>query len=119
MDFRLKLLAGTLAFAATAVSHAADPIKIGVAGPYTGGSSSMGVSMRDGVRRVTQLSEVVGLEGDVVIMNDVFAFEYEGEAADGTVRGGYRTSRARPAFSDRLSYFGLEQAWMDALEAPG
>ena len=50
MDFRLKLLAGTLAFAATGVSLAADPIKIGVAGPYTGGSSSMGVSMRDGVR---------------------------------------------------------------------
>jgi branched-chain amino acid transport system substrate-binding protein len=50
MDFRLKLLAGTLALAATAASHAADPIKIGVAGPYTGGSSSMGVSMRDGVR---------------------------------------------------------------------
>jgi pilus assembly protein CpaF len=75
--------------------------------------------MRDGVRRVTQLSEVVGLEGEVVIMNDVFAFAYEGEAADGTIRGGYRTSRARPAFSDRLSYFGLEQAWMDALEAPG
>ncbi|HEY9272866.1 ABC transporter substrate-binding protein [Achromobacter sp.] len=50
MDFRLKLLAGTLAFAASAASYAADPIKIGVAGPYTGGSSSMGVSMRDGVR---------------------------------------------------------------------
>lgn len=50
MDFRLKLLAGALAFAATAASYAADPIKIGVAGPYTGGSSSMGVSMRDGVR---------------------------------------------------------------------
>jgi len=50
MDFRLKLLAGTLAFAVSAAGYAADPIKIGVAGPYTGGSSSMGVSMRDGVR---------------------------------------------------------------------
>ena len=48
MDFRLKLLAGTLAFALSAASHAADPIKIGVAGPHRG-SSSMGVSMRDGV----------------------------------------------------------------------
>ena len=36
MDFRLKLLAGTLAFALSAASRAADPIKIGVAGPYTG-----------------------------------------------------------------------------------
>ncbi|KOF53208.1 MULTISPECIES: ABC transporter substrate-binding protein [unclassified Achromobacter] len=50
MDFRLKLLAGTLIFAVSAASHAADAIKIGVSGPYTGGSSSMGVSMRDGVR---------------------------------------------------------------------
>ena len=49
MDFRLKLLAGTLAFALSAASHAADPIKIGVAGLHRG-SSSMGVSMRDGVR---------------------------------------------------------------------
>src|SRR6201996_4227756 len=36
--------------AATTLSFAADPIKIGVDGPFTGGSSSMGVSMRDGVR---------------------------------------------------------------------
>jgi len=50
MDFRLKLLAGTLALSLCAVAQAADPIKIGVSGPYTGGSSSMGVSMRDGVR---------------------------------------------------------------------
>jgi branched-chain amino acid transport system substrate-binding protein len=50
MDFRLKVLAGALAFAAMAASHAADPIKIGVAGPYTGGSSSLGVSLREGVR---------------------------------------------------------------------
>ena len=45
----LKLAALSLA-AALGLAHAADPIKIGVAGPFTGGSSSMGVSMRDGVR---------------------------------------------------------------------
>jgi pilus assembly protein CpaF len=73
--------------------------------------------MRDGRRRVTQLSEVVGLEGEVVIMNDLFAFEYEGEDADGMIRGAYRTSRARPAFASRLAYFGLENAWAEALAA--
>ena len=49
--FRLSLT--TLAFAtltAFGSAQAADPIKIGVSGPFTGGSSSMGVSMRDGVR---------------------------------------------------------------------
>ncbi|ARP84009.1 amino acid ABC transporter substrate-binding protein [Bordetella genomosp. 8] len=50
MNHRLKLLVGTLAIALAGGAYAADPIKIGVSGPYTGGSSSMGVSMRDGVR---------------------------------------------------------------------
>jgi pilus assembly protein CpaF len=73
--------------------------------------------MRDGKRRVTQVAEVAGMEGDVVIMNDVFLFEYDGENPDGSVRGHYRTSRARPSFASRLSYFGLEQAWSEALDA--
>ncbi len=50
MHFRFKLLALSSALALSAAAFAADPIKIGVDGPYTGGSSSMGVSMRDGVR---------------------------------------------------------------------
>ncbi|WP_198970000.1 ABC transporter substrate-binding protein [Xylophilus sp. ASV27] len=54
MQFSFKLLtvAGAIAFSAGA--FAADPIKIGVDGPFTGGSSSMGVSMRDGVRLATE-----------------------------------------------------------------
>ena len=50
MLFRFKLLAVAGAIAFSAGAYAADPIKIGVNGPFTGGSSSMGVSMRDGVR---------------------------------------------------------------------
>ena len=47
----LKKTMTVLALACTSLAAmAADPIKIGVAGPFTGGSSSMGVSMRDGVR---------------------------------------------------------------------
>jgi branched-chain amino acid transport system substrate-binding protein len=49
MTFSASLTAITLA-CAMSLAHAADPIKIGVSGPFTGGSSSMGVSMRDGVR---------------------------------------------------------------------
>ena len=45
-----KLAIASLALGLSGIAAAADPIKIGVAGPFTGGSSSMGVSMRDGVR---------------------------------------------------------------------
>ena len=48
-----KLAIASAAFCVASLATAADPIKIGVAGPFTGGSSSMGVSMRDGVRLAT------------------------------------------------------------------
>ena len=54
MLVRFKLLAVASAVAFSAGAFAADPIKIGVDGPFTGGSSSMGVSMRDGVRLATE-----------------------------------------------------------------
>src|SRR3954468_20242482 len=50
MNFKLKMLVAGMALGFSASSMAADPIKIGVAGPFTGGSAPMGVSMRDGVR---------------------------------------------------------------------
>lgn len=52
LSFKLLAVVGAIAFSAGA--FAADPIKIGVDGPFTGGSSSMGVSMRDGVRLATE-----------------------------------------------------------------
>ncbi|MDM0087271.1 MULTISPECIES: ABC transporter substrate-binding protein [unclassified Variovorax] len=54
MQFRFKHLALAGAIALSTGAFAADPIKIGVDGPFTGGSSSMGVSMRDGVRLATE-----------------------------------------------------------------
>ncbi|RZT10722.1 branched-chain amino acid transport system substrate-binding protein [Duganella sp. CF402] len=50
MNFKLKLLVAGVALGFAAASQAADPIKIGVSGPFTGGSAPMGVSMRDGVK---------------------------------------------------------------------
>ena len=62
---QLTRLAGVLALAASAsLAFAADPIKIGVDGPFTGGSSSMGVSMRDGVRlAVDEINKSGGVLG--------------------------------------------------------
>ena len=72
--------------------------------------------MRDGVRRVTQVTEVVGLEGEVVTLNDVFIYEFETEGSEGDIRGRYRVSRMRPSCLQRLSYFGVDRIWMAALE---
>jgi pilus assembly protein CpaF len=72
---------------------------------------------RDGTRRVTQVTDVCGLEGDVVILNDLFQFEVEGETAEGRLLGRYRLNRARPSFHQRLVYFGMERAWAAAMEA--
>ena len=75
---------------------------------------------RDGGRRVVQVTEVCGLEGDVVILNDIFALEITGENHEGRLQGTYRISRARPAFFDRLSYHGLDQTWQGAMDGrPG
>jgi pilus assembly protein CpaF len=71
---------------------------------------------RDGGRRVIQVTEVCGMEGEVVILNDIFQWEMEGEGPDGRLRGRYKVSRARPNFLTRLSYFGLERAWFAAME---
>ena len=62
---QIAAAAAALAFAtAASVSMAADPIKIGVAGPFTGGSSSMGVSMRDGVRlAIEEINKAGGVLG--------------------------------------------------------
>jgi pilus assembly protein CpaF len=72
--------------------------------------------MRDGGRRVLGISEVCGLEGDVITMNDVFAFEYGGEDPSGRIQGRWVTPAIRPGFYDRLAYFGLGEAWMQALQ---
>ncbi len=71
--------------------------------------------MRDGIRRVTHISEIVGLEGEVITMQDLFNFEYQGENRDGTLLGSFKSSQVRPFFSKRAAYFGLERALLAAV----
>jgi pilus assembly protein CpaF len=61
----------------------------------------------DGKRRLTCLSEVVGMEGDVITMQDVFRFEQQGVAENGDVLGRLRPTGIRPKFADRLRANGV------------
>ncbi|HEX6142614.1 MAG TPA: CpaF family protein [Geminicoccaceae bacterium] len=73
--------------------------------------------MRDGVRRVTHVTEVVGMEGEVVTTQDLFTYQFEGEARDGTLVGGFKSSGVRPHFTKRAAYFGLDRALIQAMMA--
>ncbi len=71
--------------------------------------------MRDGVRRVTNVTEVVGMEGDIITTQDLFSFEFEGEDHDGNLFGTFKSSGLRPAFTAKASYFGLERSLLEAI----
>jgi pilus assembly protein CpaF len=71
--------------------------------------------MRDGVRRVTHVTEIVGMEGDVITTQDLFSFDYQGEGRDGTLIGQFKSSGVRPHFTKRAAYFGLERALQQAM----
>ncbi|MDI3559129.1 CpaF family protein [Bradyrhizobium sp. Arg816] len=71
--------------------------------------------MRDGQRRVIQICEVIGLEGEVITTNDIAAFEYEHEDVHGRISGTYRSTNAVPKFKSRLTYYGLDRAWAEAM----
>jgi pilus assembly protein CpaF len=74
--------------------------------------------LRDGTRRITNITEVVGTEGDVIITQDLLIFQIEGEDETGKIRGRHvGTGMARPAFWDRARYFGLDHELSDALDA--
>ena len=65
--------------------------------------------LRDGSRRVTQISEIVGAEGDIVSMSDLFAFDHSaGMDDDGRHMGVLTPTGLRPAFAERLRDAGIE-----------
>jgi pilus assembly protein CpaF len=73
--------------------------------------------MRDGVRRVTHVTEIIGMEGEVITTQDLFNFEFQGESREGTLIGQYKSSGVRPHFTKRAAYFGLERALQQAMMA--
>jgi pilus assembly protein CpaF len=62
--------------------------------------------LSDGTRKVMTISEVTGMEGDVICMQDIFVFERVGIDENGKVRGAFRATGLRPQFADRLATAG-------------
>jgi pilus assembly protein CpaF len=70
--------------------------------------------MRDGVRRITQIVEVAGVEGEVVVTQDLYRFITDGGAPGEPIRGRFVSSGLRPLFAERAREYGLDSE-IDAL----
>jgi pilus assembly protein CpaF len=66
------------------------------------------VRFSDGTRKVVKLSEITGMEGNTVVMHDVFIFEQKGIDKEGKVVGEYRATGVRPMFAERFRVYGFE-----------
>jgi pilus assembly protein CpaF len=64
--------------------------------------------MSDGTRKVTSISEIVGMEQDVITMQEIFLFERTGLTPDARVTGRFRATGVRPKCAERLRSLGLE-----------
>ncbi len=71
--------------------------------------------MRDGMRRIVQVTEIVGMEGDVITTQDLFTFQFQGETTDGKLRGVFKSAGVRPYFLPRAEYYGLDRALLEVI----
>ena len=71
--------------------------------------------LRDGSRKVTHVTEITGMEGEVVTMQDLFRFDFEGEDEFGRIIGKQKSSGLRPILFERARMFGLENKLLDVM----
>ncbi len=64
--------------------------------------------LSDGSRKVIKISEITGMEGETVTLQDIFQYEKMGVREDGHVIGGYRTTGIRPKFAEQLEASGIQ-----------
>ena len=64
--------------------------------------------LSDGTRRIIAISEVTGMEGETISMQDVFVYERKGIDKDGKVVGRFRPTGVRPRFAERLKVYGMQ-----------
>ncbi|MFN4210555.1 MAG: CpaF family protein, partial [Devosia sp.] len=73
--------------------------------------------LRDGSRRITHITEILGMEGDVIVTQDIFVYDIMGEDANGMLMGKHRsTGITKPQFAERARYFNEEANLVEALE---
>ncbi|NJC06577.1 pilus assembly protein CpaF [Sphingomonas kaistensis] len=70
--------------------------------------------LRDGSRRTTNITEVIGMEGEVIVTQELFKFEYLDESADGKIIGEYRSMGLRPYTLDKAKQYGFDQPYLEA-----
>ncbi|MEO7277221.1 MAG: CpaF family protein [Sphingomicrobium sp.] len=70
--------------------------------------------LRDGSRRTTNITEVIGMEGDVIVTQELFKFEYLDESADGKIIGEYRSMGLRPYSLEKAKQYGFDQPYLEA-----
>src|SRR5215204_2098927 len=64
--------------------------------------------LSDGTRRITSISEITGMEGETITMQEIFMFERKGVEKDGKVIGRFRPTGVRPRFAERLKQYGMQ-----------
>ena len=67
-----------------------------------------GARLSDGSRRITSISEITGMEGDIITMQEIFQFERRGVDKDGKVIGQFKATGVRPRFAERLKQYGMQ-----------
>jgi len=70
--------------------------------------------LRDGSRRTTNITEVIGMEGDVIVTQELFKFEYLDETADGKIIGEYRSMGLRPYTLEKAKMYGFDQPYLES-----
>jgi pilus assembly protein CpaF len=75
--------------------------------------------MSDGIRRVQNIAEIAGMEGDIITARELFTFQYRGERNDGTIQGEFQPTRMRPDFLARVTRHGLDHELLEALNIRG
>ncbi|MEP6875228.1 MAG: ATPase, T2SS/T4P/T4SS family, partial [Burkholderiales bacterium] len=67
-----------------------------------------GLRLIDGRRKITSIQEITGMEGDVITMQEIFAFKQTGIGPEGQVQGYFHATGVRPKFTERLRAFGID-----------
>jgi pilus assembly protein CpaF len=61
------------------------------------------------------VTEVVGMEGEIITTQDLFTYQFEGEGPDGKLKGSFNSSGLRPHFTPKAEYYGLDRSLLEAI----